>query len=63
MYHFQPYLTLNNHGFFGYAVVVNKDFSDTLPAGIQEQIEEAIKETTLWNMDTYSKMNEGRCKE
>ena len=58
LYQFQPYLTLSNHGFLGYAVVVNKDFWDTLPADIQVQIEEAIKETTLWNMDESSKMNE-----
>ena len=32
MYEVQKYLTLSNHGYLGYAVIVNKKFWDGLPA-------------------------------
>ncbi|WVX84323.1 DctP family TRAP transporter solute-binding subunit [Niallia oryzisoli] len=58
LYKFQPYLTLSNHGFLGYSVIINNEFWSRIPSDIQQQITEAMLETTLWNMDESKKMNE-----
>nr|WP_295974025.1 DctP family TRAP transporter solute-binding subunit [uncultured Bacillus sp.] len=57
LYQYQPYLTLSNHGFLGYAVIVNQEFWDDLPQDIRTQIEEALQEATLWNMEMSIQMN------
>lgn len=46
MYEVQKYLTLTNHGYLGYAVIVNKKFWDGLPTDIRGQLEQAMKEAT-----------------
>ena len=45
-YEVQKYLTLSDHGYIGYAVIVNKKFWDGLPAEIRGQLEQAMKEAT-----------------
>ncbi len=46
----QKHLSITNHGYLGYAVIVNKKFWDGLPADIRGQLEQAMKEaTTLAN--------------
>ncbi|MBA2874705.1 TRAP transporter substrate-binding protein [Thermaerobacillus caldiproteolyticus] len=57
-YRFQPYLTISNHGYLGYAVMVNKQFWDHLPKEIQKKITEAMKETTIWNLQQSKRQNE-----
>jgi C4-dicarboxylate-binding protein DctP len=57
-YQFQPYLTISNHGFLGYSVIVNNKFWDAISPDIQEQILIALSETTLWNMEQSKSMNE-----
>ena len=42
----QKYLTLTNHGYLGYAVIVNKKFWDGLPADIRGELDQAMKEAT-----------------
>ncbi|WP_283743879.1 TRAP transporter substrate-binding protein [Sideroxydans sp. CL21] len=42
----QKYLTLTNHGYLGYAVIVNKKFWDGLPPDIRGELEQAMKEAT-----------------
>ena len=42
----QKYLTMTNHGYVGYAVVVNKKFWNSLPAEIRIQLSTAINETS-----------------
>ena len=39
------YLTLTEHGYIGYAIVVNKKFWDGLPAELRSQLTSAINET------------------
>lgn len=63
LYQFQPYLTLSNHGYLGYCVIVNDSFWNSLPSDIKHQIQEAMRETTLWNMDQSVKMNESQLQE
>ena len=44
----QKYLALTNHGYLGYAVIVNKKFWDGLPADVRGQLEQAMKEATVY---------------
>jgi C4-dicarboxylate-binding protein DctP len=46
MHEVQKHLTATNHGYIGYAVIVNKKFWDKLPADIRTQLEAAMKEAT-----------------
>jgi tripartite ATP-independent transporter DctP family solute receptor len=48
MYQVQKYMTLTNHSYLGYAVLINKTFWDKLSPHIRESIREAIDETTVW---------------
>jgi C4-dicarboxylate-binding protein DctP len=46
MHEVQRYLTLSDHGYLGYAVIVNQKFWEGLPADIRIALEEAMKEAT-----------------
>jgi len=46
MHEVQKYVTLSDHGYLGYAVIVNKPFWDGLPADIRTALEEAMVEAT-----------------
>lgn len=46
MFEVQKHLALTNHGYLGYAVVVNKKFWDGLPPDIREQLEKAMIDAT-----------------
>jgi C4-dicarboxylate-binding protein DctP len=48
MHEVQKYLTLTNHGYLGYAVIVNKKFWEGLPADVRGQLEQAMKEATVF---------------
>jgi C4-dicarboxylate-binding protein DctP len=42
----QKYMAITDHGYLGYAVIVNKKFWDELPADVRTQLEAAMKEAT-----------------
>lgn len=46
MHEVQKNMTISNHGYIGYAVIVNKKFWDGLPADIRAQLEKAMAEAT-----------------
>ena len=46
MHEVQKYMTITDHGYLGYAVIVNKKFWDELPADIRGQLETAMEEST-----------------
>jgi C4-dicarboxylate-binding protein DctP len=48
MHEVQKYLTITDHGYLGYAVIVNKKFWDGLPADIRKQLEEAMIQSTRY---------------
>jgi C4-dicarboxylate-binding protein DctP len=54
----QKYLTLSNHGYLGYAVIVNKKFWDGLPAEIRTTLEGAMKDATKYANDISQKEND-----
>lgn len=47
MHEVQKHLTLSEHGYLGYAVIVNKKFWEGLPGDVRGQLETAIKEATV----------------
>lgn len=46
MHEVQKHMTVTNHGYIGYAVVVNKKFWEKLPADVRSQLDAAMKEAT-----------------
>lgn len=44
----QKHLTLSDHGYLGYAVIVHKPFWDGLKPDIRAQLEKAMKEATVY---------------
>ncbi len=48
MHEVQKHLSLTNHGYIGYAVIVNRKFWDALPADMRGQLEHAMKEAAVY---------------
>jgi len=48
MHEVQKHLTLTEHGYLGYAVIVNKKFWDGLPTDVRGQLEEAMAQATTY---------------
>lgn len=48
MHEVQKHVTVTNHGYLGYAVIVNKKFWDGLPADVRAQLDEAMKSSTKY---------------
>ena len=48
MFEVQKHVTLSDHGYLGYAVITNKKFWDGLPADVRGQLEQAMKEATVF---------------
>lgn len=58
MHEVQKFLTLSNHGYLGYAVIVNKKFWEGLPADIRADLEKAMDESTQLANDIAKKEND-----
>ena len=58
MHEVQKYLALTEHGYLGYAVIVNKKFWDALPADVRATLETAMKDATKLANDIAKKENE-----
>ena len=54
----QKFTTLTNHGYIGYAVVVNKKFWEDLPADVRDQLTKAMKEATAYGNGQSAKEND-----
>jgi C4-dicarboxylate-binding protein DctP len=48
MHEVQKYVTVSNHGYLGYAVIVNKKFWDGLPADIRTALDKAMRDATTF---------------
>jgi C4-dicarboxylate-binding protein DctP len=48
MHEVQKYTTLSDHGYIGYAVIVNKKFWDGLPGDVRGQLDKAMAEATQY---------------
>ncbi len=58
MFEVQKHMTLSDHGYLGYAVVVNKKFWDGLPADIRTPLNQAMTEATKAANDHALKDNQ-----
>ena len=58
MHEVQKYVTLSDHGYLGYAVIVNKKFWAGLPADIRTALESAMKDATKFANDVAKKDND-----
>ncbi len=53
----QSNLTVSNHGYLAYAVIVNKPFWDKLPHDVRLTLEGALREATLYEHDIAEQEN------
>ena len=58
MHEVQKFATISDHGYIGYAVIVNKKFWDALPADIRTTLEGAMKDATTYANDIAKKEND-----
>ncbi|WP_448189066.1 TRAP transporter substrate-binding protein [Azospirillum sp. sgz301742] len=58
MHEVQKHATITNHGYLGYAVIVNKKFWDGLPTDIRTQLEGAMKDATAYANDIAQNEND-----
>jgi C4-dicarboxylate-binding protein DctP len=58
MHESQKHLTVSNHGYLGYAVIVNKKFWDGLPGGIRKTLEKAMMEATAYEKTIAQRTND-----
>src|SRR6185436_16337978 len=58
MHEVQKYTMLSEHGYVGYAVIVNKRFWEGLPADIRAALSKAMKEATAFTNDIAQKEND-----
>jgi C4-dicarboxylate-binding protein DctP len=54
----QKHMTVSNHGYIGYAVIVNKKFWDGLPTDVREQLDKAMAEATDYANGISQKEND-----
>ena len=57
MHEVQKFLTLSDHGYLGYAVIVNKKFWEGLPPDIRKTLEGAMKDATAFADDIAAREN------
>ncbi len=58
MHEVQKHLTLSDHGYLGYAVIVNKKFWEGLPADLRATLEKAMQDATAYERDIAQKEND-----
>jgi len=58
MHEVQKYVTMTNHGYLGYAVLVNKKFWMGLPADIRAALESSMKDATAYANNVAKKDND-----
>jgi C4-dicarboxylate-binding protein DctP len=58
MHEVQKYTTMSDHGYIGYAVIVNKKFWDDLPGEVRGQLDKAMAEATTYANGISQKEND-----
>ncbi|RXJ69140.1 C4-dicarboxylate ABC transporter [Halarcobacter ebronensis] len=53
----QRYLTITNHGYLGYLVVISEKFWNTLPKELQNAVLQAMKESTIKEREYAEELN------
>ena len=57
MHEVQKYVAVTNHGYLGYAVIVNRKFWNSLPADLRMTLERCMVDATRKNDDEAEKLN------
>lgn len=58
MHETQSHLTVSNHGYLGYAVIVNRKFWNGLPGGIRGTLARAMREATAYEKTIAQRAND-----
>jgi C4-dicarboxylate-binding protein DctP len=58
MHEVQKYTVISDHGYVGYAVIVNKKFWDALPADVRAALESSMKDATKYANDIAKSEND-----
>jgi C4-dicarboxylate-binding protein DctP len=58
MHEVQKHLTISDHGYLGYAVIVNKKFWADLPADLRATLDKAMQDTTVFERKIAQEENE-----
>jgi len=58
MHEVQKHATISNHGYLGYAVIVNKAFWDGLDPAVREKLSQAMSEATVYANSIAKQENE-----
>ncbi|TXK83584.1 DctP family TRAP transporter solute-binding subunit [Paenibacillus sp. N3.4] len=58
LYQVQKYLTISNHAYLGYGVLMNKAFWEKLSVEQQKAISEAMQESTIWANQNAISLNQ-----
>lgn len=58
MHEVQKHATLSDHGYLGYALIVNQKFWDGLPQDIRGQLEQAVAEATVYGNSIAKEEND-----
>ena len=62
-YEVQKYLTITNHGYLGYLVVMSDKFWNSLPADLQAHVTTAINDATIKEREYAEELNNSQLKE
>lgn len=62
MHEVQKHATLSNHGYLGYAVIVNKKFWEGLPEDVRVPLEKAMAEATVYANEISEQENQDSMK-
>lgn len=57
-YEVQDYLTISDHGFMGYAFIINKNKFESLPEDLQTLVKDVSAEVTEWEWEKAREMDE-----
>ncbi|BBH18669.1 C4-dicarboxylate-binding protein DctB [Paenibacillus baekrokdamisoli] len=63
LYQVQKYITISNHGYLGYGVLMNKKFWSTLPGDLKKSVLEAMQDATQWANDNAIQINQKQWEE
>lgn len=54
----QSNITESNHGYIGYVLVINNDFMNSLPADLQQVVQDAADQASTYNRQIAAKLNQ-----
>lgn len=59
----QKYMTISDHGYLGYVVVINKEFLHQLPEDVQDVIHKTMEEVSQWERKQAVKLEQEKLNE